>query len=138
MLKNFIINFTIQALIYFSCAHNKNVLLDSHEKNDIYTIAQLQENKYIYNFMIKKAVFIRTKNDSLISGYFYQLKNDTLFINLDNIQNSIKKIPITQVKYIILKKDNHYKVRLPKILEMAIIVLLFAFFIISLKNLDFP
>lgn len=119
-------------MILSNCSINRPTVSRPEEHNT-YTVAQLQEFEDLYNYVLKKEVLIHKKNNEVISGHFYEMKNDSTTILLKGNEDSKRRIPNHEIRSIVLR-DNGGTLKGHQILKIVAVVVGFAFIMYALKQ----
>lgn len=108
--------FLIFSLLFSSCVAN------------IYTVSQIQKREKLSEKLVNKKVSVTKYGDKVMTGYFFEVKNDSTIIHLRRKINSRIAIPNNEIKFITKYKDIDKA-------TMAAVVFLSAIIILSAKGM---
>jgi len=95
---------------------------------NIYTVSQIQKREKLSEKLVNKKVSVTKYGDKVMTGYFFEVKNDSTIIHLRRKINSRIAIPNNEIKFITKYKDIDKA-------TMAAVVFLSAIIILSAKGM---
>lgn len=140
MLSHFRLSTSLLLIISFvfsNCVCSRSIITKSKEKGYKYTIRQLLKYEEIYNYVTGRKVIVEKRNDELISGYFIEMKENSIAVRLN--KNSKQIIPNDQVRYIIVRdnqvRDNQRGIKAVQLIAGAAALAWFLLIIVGLSEL---